>query len=436
MHKSKRLCLTMVVVRLISVSARSALRQKCTASFITTRRRPHPSRHLIIARSVASSSRRLSDGLEDPAGPKPNDRKYAEELFSDEYLKEPISYTPIAVARSPFKERHGAPRQPNVEGKRGQNMGSIQLLPDNLGGIDKARLMLKDLDTFSHVHCIFDCHLNTGWNPLVIPPRLRHLESNDAKKKGVLATRAPHRPNNIGLSVLKVESIDIDKLEIQVSSTDLIDGTPVLDVKPYIRQFDSYPTSNSGWIEEIEKMEMRGELPKVTHDGGAEEEEALKHRKSYHISGQGRGSAVEMTTDTGHELSTDLPKKMGGTDTAPQPVEHLLAALIGCAQATAIFVGRSMKPRLLIDKIEFDIRAHRDARGALQQPIDETPSIPARLQYVSGTAKVFFKGSANISPEQLHLLGEQTEARCPVANMMLASGCTMDIQWENGSPSE
>ena len=386
-------------------------------------------------RSIASSSRRLSDGLEDPAGPKPNDRTYAEELFHDEYLKDPISYTPIGVARSPFKERHGAPRQPNVEGKRGQNIGSIQLLPDNLGGIDKARSMLKDLDTFSHIHCLFDCDLNTGWNAHVTPPRLRHLENNDAKKKGILATRAPHRPNNIGLSVLKVESIDSDKLEIQVSSTDIIDGTPVLDVKPYIRQFDSYPTAHSGWIEEIEKMEMRGELPKVVHDGGVEQEETLKHRKSYQISGQGRGSAVEMTTNTGHELFTDVPKKMGGTDTAPQPVEHLLAALIGCAQATAIFVGRNMEPRLVIDKIEFDIQAHRDARGALQQPIEEIPDIPARLQYVSGTATVFFKGSTSVSPEQLHLLGEQTEARCPVANMMLASGCTMDIKWENGSLS-
>ena len=435
MRRDARLCLTMVVVRLISSSARSSLRHRqCTASFITTaRRRPHPS-HLTI-RSIAPSSRQLSDGLEDPTGPKPNDRKYAEELFCDEYLRDPISYTPIAVARSPFKERHGAPRQPNVEGKRGQNIGSIQLLPDNLGGVDKARLMLKDLDTFSHIHCLFDCHLNTGWNALVTPPRLRHLENNDAKKKGILATRAPHRPNNIGLSVLKVESIDIDKLEIQVSSTDIIDGTPVLDVKPYIRQFDSYPTAHSGWIEEIEKMEMRGELPKVVHDGGVEQEEALKHRKSYQISGQGRGSAVEMTTNTGHELFTDVPKKMGGTDTAPQPVEHLLAALIGCAQATAIFVGRNMEPRLVIDKIEFDIQAHRDARGALQQPIEETPDIPARLQYVSGTATVFFKGSTSVSPEQLHLLGEQTEARCPVANMMLASGCTMDIKWENGSLS-
>ena len=432
MHRSNCLFFMMVVARLISVSARSAgRREACTASSFITPRRPRPS-HLF--RSIASSSRVLSDGLEDPAGPKPNDRQYAES-FGDEHLKVPISYTPIAVARSPFKERHGAPRQPNVEGKRGQNSGTIQLLPENLGGIDNARLMLKDLDTFSHVHCLFDCHLNTGWNALVTPPRLRHLESNAEKKKGVLATRAPHRPNNIGLSILKVESIDIEKLVIHTRSTDMIEGTPVLDLKPYIKEIDSFPTASSGWIEEIEKMEMRGEIPKVTHDGGAEQEEALKHRKSYSISGTGRRSAVAMTTNTGHELFTDVPQKMGGSDTAPQPVEHLLAALIGCAQATAIFVGRSMKPRLLIDKIEFDIQANRDARGALQQPIEETPDIPARLQYVSGTARVFFKGNDNVSLEQLQLLSEQTEARCPVANMMLASGCTIDIQWENGSPS-
>ena len=85
--------------------------------------------------------------------------------------------------------------------------------------------------------------------------------------------------------------------------------------------------------------------------------------------------------------------------------------------------------------IEFDVQAHRDARGALQQPIEITPDIPARLQYVSGSAKVFFKGDADVSTEQLHLLGEQTEARCPVANMMMASGCIMDIHWENGSSS-
>ena len=417
MHPHRFLCLTMITVRLVSASARPAHRQM-TASFI------------------ASSTRRLSDGLEDPSGPRPNDRTYAEDLFRDEqHLKLPISYTPIAVAGSPFKERHGAPRQPNMEGTRGKNKGALQILPENVGGVDKARSMLKDLESFSHIIAIFDFHLNSGWNAQVTPPRLRHLEFNEDKKKGVLATRAPHRPNNIGLSVLKLESVDIDKLEIRVHSTDLIHASRILDLKPYIREFDSYPTASSGWMDEIEKMEMRGDLPKVTHDGGAEHEEALKHRKSYQIAGTGKGSAVEMTTNTCHQLFTDVPEKMGGADKAPQPVEHLLATLIGCAQATAIFVGRSMKPRLLIDKIEFDVQAHRDARGALQQPIEITPDIPARLQYVSGSAKVFFKGDADVSTEQLHLLGEQTEARCPVANMMMASGCIMDIHWENGSSS-
>jgi len=395
--------------------------------------------HCQCLQSVSSTttSSYLSDGLEDPSGPAPNDRSYSDQ-FKESPAFDSISYTPIAIAQSPFKERHGAPRQPTTEGKRGQHSGSIRLLPDRLGGVEKALACIDDIDNFSHIIVLSHLHLNTGYNERVTPPRLRHLQGKHGKrkKKGVLATRAPHRPNHIGLSVLKLDSVDRDNLQLNVRSTDLIDGTPILDIKPYIKQYDSFPTALSGWMDEIERMELSGELPKVMHDGGAEEEEALRHRKSYSISGTGRESSVQMTTNTGHELFTDVPKKMGGTDSAPQPVEHLLAALIGCAQATAMFVGRSMAPRLLIDRIEFDIKAHRDARGAVQLPIDETPDIPAMLQYVSGTAKVFFKGdgdsTASVSPEDLCTLGEQTEARCPVANMMMASGCAMDIDWIDG----
>lgn len=159
------------------------------------------------------------------------------------------------------------------------------------------------------------------------------------------------------------------------------------------------------------------------------------HRKYYSMTGVGRRSLVEMTTDTAHVLRTDVPRRMGGTDAAPQPVEHLLAALIGCAQATAVFVGRRMQPRLVVDEIEFDLRAWRDERGALAMPIDELPPVPARLQAVEGTAKVRFNrgrnGYGGISEDQMRLLGEQVEARCPVANMMQASGCKMDIKWAN-----
>ncbi|KAL7469916.1 hypothetical protein ACHAXS_010165 [Conticribra weissflogii] len=157
------------------------------------------------------------------------------------------------------------------------------------------------------------------------------------------------------------------------------------------------------------------------------------HRKYYKIVGTGKRSAVAMTTDTGHELQTDVPKKMGGSDTAPQPVEHLLAALLGCTQATAIYVGRMMSPRLLIDKIDFDVEAYRDNRGAVELPIEKMPEVPARLQCVSGTVEVYFKNGFEVSREQLNLLAEQTEARCPVANMMHSSGCHMDLKWTIGS---
>lgn len=116
---------------------------------------------------------------------------------------------------------------------------------------------------------------------------------------------------------------------------------------------------------------------------------------------------------------------MGGANLAPQPVETLLAALIGCTQATALFVGRQLG--VVIDKMEFDISAGRDERGALQLPIDQTPSMPSRLQEISGTVQVY---TADVlSKETLHVLKEQTETRCPVANMVVASGCQMNVEW-------
>jgi len=136
-----------------------------------------------------------------------------------------------------------------------------------------------------------------------------------------------------------------------------------------------------------------------------------------------------MTTDTGHSLRTDVPQKMGGKDEAPQPVEHLLAAYLGCTQATALYVGRMMWPRLPVESIVYDVTAFRDERGALELPIDEVPSVPARLQMISGTVAVEFEAGVEVTDEQLEILAEQTEARCPVANMIRASGCIINVNW-------
>jgi len=161
---------------------------------------------------------------------------------------------------------------------------------------------------------------------------------------------------------------------------------------------------------------------------------ASKYAKSYRLEGTGKGPKVKITTNTGHSLATDIPKPMGGKDTAPQPVETLLASWMGCTQATALFVGRHLPERLSICKIEFEnIEAFRDERGALQLPIEQTPEIPSRLQRITGTIRVFGRKGDHISAEQMEVLKEQTEIRCPVANMMIASGCAIDVDWVDGS---
>ena len=159
-----------------------------------------------------------------------------------------------------------------------------------------------------------------------------------------------------------------------------------------------------------------------------------QHIKSYRMDGVGEGTKVEITTDTGHALTTDIPKKMGGSDSAPQPVETLVAAWMGCTQATALFVGRCMPERVVIQKLEFEnIQAFRDERGALQLPITKTPDIPSRLEHITGKIRVFSCNAQGLSSKQIELLKEQTEIRCPVANMILASGCSIDVEWVDAS---
>ncbi|KAL3808651.1 hypothetical protein ACHAXA_006638 [Cyclostephanos tholiformis] len=184
-----------------------------------------------------------------------------------------------------------------------------------------------------------------------------------------------------------------------------------------------------------------------------DDDDAVHYLKRYSVSGTGRKSSTSMTTNTGHVIATDVPIKMGGEDSAPQPVEYLLASLIGCTQATAMFVSRCMRPRLYIDGMNFDVHAYRDERGSLSMVPstsstsstssssssimtmgNELPSIPSRLLRVYGTVTVYFKGGRGgsdsiVTKEQLSMLRMQTEARCPIANMMHSSGCVMDVEW-------
>jgi len=139
---------------------------------------------------------------------------------------------PIGVVHSPFIERVSAPRQPYAaKGTR----GTIELFADQ--NFEHA---LSDLESWDHIWVLFWFHLNEGWRPKVLPPRSR-------TRRGVFSTRSPHRPNPIGLSVLELESVE--GLTLHVKDLDIVDGTPVLDIKPYVPFADAIPTAKSGWLD-------------------------------------------------------------------------------------------------------------------------------------------------------------------------------------------
>jgi len=144
-----------------------------------------------------------------------------------------VTYRPIGVIHSPFKELEGMPIQP-VGAK--DVKGEIHLKEEFKEG-------LKDLEGFSHIILIYHLHLSRG-HKLHVKPFL------DDNEHGVFATRAPKRPNSIGMSVVCLDSIKGSK--INISNVDIVDGTPLLDIKPYIPNFDKCKGEEIriGWFED------------------------------------------------------------------------------------------------------------------------------------------------------------------------------------------
>lgn len=144
---------------------------------------------------------------------------------------------PIARVLSPFEEKFGIPRQPGlVPAARGHLV--------MLDGYDRAEAF-EGLDGFSHLWVIFGFHACDGKSGLrVRPPRL-----GGNREMGVFATRSPFRPNNLGLSVLCLEAVEIQggRVRLAVSGLDLLDGTPIYDIKPYIPYTDAMPEARAGF---------------------------------------------------------------------------------------------------------------------------------------------------------------------------------------------
>ena len=145
------------------------------------------------------------------------------------------TFSPIGYLQSAKKGKSEASRQPQCDSG---STGIIEL------SISEAELSLKELSGFSHLWILFVFHQNTNWKPLTMPPRLQ-------RKVGVFATRSPFRPNPIGMSCVKI--IKIEGRKIEIGHHDLLDGTPILDIKPYLEYADSLSNTDSGWTVECDK---------------------------------------------------------------------------------------------------------------------------------------------------------------------------------------
>ena len=141
-----------------------------------------------------------------------------------------IEYTPIGIIHTPFLKLEGMPIQP--AGGAGIK-GTIDLFEEFQPG-------LRDLDGFSHIILVYHFHCCHSFNLEVVP-------FLDSEPRGLFATRAPKRPNPIGLSIVQLDKVENGVLHIQ--NVDILDGTPLLDIKPYVPEFDAQVNVRTGWLE-------------------------------------------------------------------------------------------------------------------------------------------------------------------------------------------
>ncbi|MBU0691944.1 tRNA (N6-threonylcarbamoyladenosine(37)-N6)-methyltransferase TrmO [bacterium] len=140
----------------------------------------------------------------------------------------------IGTIHTPFTKQKGTPIQPPMA-KDAQ--GTIEILPEYCAG-------LKDLAGFERIWLLYCFHLTSGFKLEVVP----YL---DQEKRGLFATRAPTRPNPLGLSCVRLLSVDAAAGLLRIRDADMLDGSPLLDIKPYISRFDAFPDARLGWLENV-----------------------------------------------------------------------------------------------------------------------------------------------------------------------------------------
>jgi tRNA-Thr(GGU) m(6)t(6)A37 methyltransferase TsaA len=154
----------------------------------------------------------------------------------------PFGLEPIGWVVSPYQRRFGTPQQASA----------IDSDREGVLELDASRIpaeALRDLVGIERIWVLSYLHRSGTWGPLVRPPRGARV------RRSLFATRSPDRPNPIGLSALRLERVEGTRLFVR--GIDLLDGTPILDIKPYIPYADAFPAASAGWIDDLAKEELQ-----------------------------------------------------------------------------------------------------------------------------------------------------------------------------------
>src|SRR5262245_6787360 len=248
---------------------------------------------------------------------------------------------PIGIVHSPFRERVSAPRQPAASDAR----GSIELFSDS--GFEHA---LSDLECWSHLWVLFWFHQNEGFRPKVLPPR-------SARRRGVFATRSPHRPNPIGLSAVKLERVN--GLVIEVSGVDMLDQTPVLDLKPYVAYTDAITDAGNGWLSGA----LDPVAPFSVEFSGEAENELDYLRESFGIDLDAPIREILALGPQAHpyrRIRKERGRAAGDAETFVLAVKEWRARFgVDGSRITVLRIRSGYRPRELAEKFDASLDAHR-----------------------------------------------------------------------------
>jgi tRNA (adenine37-N6)-methyltransferase len=162
-----------------------------------------------------------------------------------------LTLEPIGLVYTDMEAKFAAPHQPCSDGELREG-GVVKLFPGR--NFEQA---LRDLEGFSRIWLIWWFHRNSSWRPMVLPPR------GKAKRRGVFATRSPHRPNPIGITCVKL--LRIEQLSLYVGELDLVNETPILDIKPYLPEVDAFTDEKTGWVQSVAEEHLKKYSIEINH---------------------------------------------------------------------------------------------------------------------------------------------------------------------------